>query len=219
MAEERDNTSIQSYRVVLEDGEGVYEEKKSRFIATVHPCETEAEAVEFIETMKKKYWDARHNCSAFIIGSRGELTRCSDDGEPSGTAGRPMLEVLLGSGIRNVCVVVTRYFGGVLLGTGGLVRAYTQAVQEGLAACATGRMRKGRRATITTDYNWIGKLLYLLGNEGIEPESGDYTDKVSLTLTVPVEEWERMQRQMIEVTNGRVEIVPGDTYYFVDKEE
>lgn len=217
MAEEREQTEVQSYRVVLEGGEGIYEEKKSRFIATVRSCETETEAAEFIEAMKKKYWDARHNCSAFVIGSRGELTRCSDDGEPSGTAGRPMLEVLLGADVKNVCVVVTRYFGGVLLGTGGLVRAYTQAVQQGLAACRIGRMRKGRRMTITTDYNWIGKILYLLGNEGIEPEASDYTDKVSLTLTLPVEDCDRLRKQMVEVTNGRVEIVPGDTYYFVDK--
>lgn len=219
MAEEREYTDVQSYRVVLEGGEGIYEEKKSRFIATVRGCETEAEAVEFIEAMKKKYWDARHNCSAFVIGSRGELTRCSDDGEPSGTAGRPMLEVLLGSGIKNVCVVVTRYFGGVLLGTGGLVRAYTQAVQEGLAACRIGRMRRGRRVTLTTDYNWIGKILYLLGNEGIEPEASDYTDRVSLTLILPAEDCDRLRKQMTEVTNGRVEIVLGDTYYFVDKED
>ena len=116
-----------SYRVLLSGGEGEYVEKKSRFIATLRACESEEEAVRFIEEMKKKYWDARHNCSAFVIGSRAELTRCSDDGEPSGTAGRPMLEVLTGEGIRNAAVVVTRYFGGVLLGTGGLVRAYTQA--------------------------------------------------------------------------------------------
>ena len=219
MSEEREYTDVYSYRVVLEGGEGIYEEKKSRFIATVRSCETEAEAVEFIEAMKKKDWDARHTCSAFVIGSRGELTRCSDDGEPSGTAGRPMLEVLLGSGIKNVCVVVTRYFGGVLLGTGGLVRAYTQAVQEGLAACRIGRMRRGRRVTLTTDYNWIGKILYLLGNEGIEPEASDYTDRVSLTLTLPAEDCERLRKQMTEVTNGRVEIVLGDTYYFVDKED
>ena len=127
-------TATDSYRVLLSGGEGEIVEKKSRFIATIRKCETEEEAVAFIEEMKKKYWDARHNCSAFIIGSRGELTRCSDDGEPSGTAGRPMLEVLTGSGIRNIAVVVTRYFGGTLLGTGGLVRAYTQAVKEGLQA-------------------------------------------------------------------------------------
>lgn len=99
--------------------------------------------------MKKKYWDARHNCSAFVIGTKAELTRCSDDGEPSGTAGRPMLEVLLGEGVRNVAVVVTRYFGGVLLGTGGLVRAYSGAVKEGIAASKIGTMRYGVRLKST----------------------------------------------------------------------
>ena len=145
-----DMTATDNYRVLLSGGEGEIVEKKSRFISTIRKCETEEEAVAFIEEMKKKYWDARHNCSAFIIGSRGELTRCSDDGEPSGTAGRPMLEVLTGSGIRNIAVVVTRYFGGTLLGTGGLVRAYTQAVKEGLDHCETGIMRKGCELEVTT---------------------------------------------------------------------
>ena len=131
------------YRVVLEGGQGEIVEKKSRFIATVRRVETEQEAAAFIEEIKKKYWDARHNCSAFVIGGRGELTRCSDDGEPSGTAGRPMLEVLLAEEIRNVAVVVTRYFGGTLLGTGGLVRAYTQAVKAGLDNCIVGVMTQG----------------------------------------------------------------------------
>ena len=108
------------YRVVLEGGQGEFTEKKSRFIATVRPVESEEEASAFIEEMKKTYWDASHNCSAFVIGKKAELTRCSDDGEPARTAGRPMLEVLLGEEIRNVAVVVTRYFGGTLLGTGGL---------------------------------------------------------------------------------------------------
>ena len=121
-----------SYRVLLAGGQGEYVEKKSRFIATLQKCESEEEAFLFIEKIKKKYWDARHNCYAFVIGAKGELARYSDDGEPGGTAGRPMLEVLNGEGIRNAAVVVTRYFGGVLLGTGGLVRAYTQAVKEGL---------------------------------------------------------------------------------------
>ena len=99
---------VSSYRVLLEGGEGEIVEKKSRFIATIRCVESEEEAIAFIEEMKKKYWDARHNCSAFVIGSRAELTRCSDDGEPSGTAGRPMLEVLLGEGVRNIAGVVTR---------------------------------------------------------------------------------------------------------------
>ena len=207
-----------SYRVLLQGGQGEYEEKKSRFIATVQKCESEEEAAAFIEEMKKKYWDARHNCSAFCIGARGELTRCSDDGEPSGTAGRPMLEVLTGEGIRNVAVVVTRYFGGVLLGTGGLVRAYTRAVQEGLKNCVIGRMRQGFEVDVNTDYNGIGRLLYILGNFGIEPISSDYTDTVTLRLQVPVEQVDRLHAQMVEATGGKIVFHRGNTLYFVDKE-
>ena len=118
------------YCAVYEGGQGEIVEKKSRFIATVLPIETEEEALEFIAKMKKKYWDARHNCYAYVIGERQELQRCSDDGEPNGTAGRPMLDVLLHEDIHNTVVVVTRYFGGVLLGTGGLVRAYQKATER-----------------------------------------------------------------------------------------
>lgn len=208
-----------SYRVLLEGGQGEYEEKKSRFIATVRKCESEEEAAAFIEEMKKKYWDARHNCSAFVLGSRGELTRCSDDGEPSGTAGRPMLEVLQGEGIRNIAVVVTRYFGGVLLGTGGLVRAYTQAVKEGLKNCTVGRMRYGHEIRVTTDYNGIGKILYLLGNAGIEPVSSEYMDKVTLRIILPAEDAEKLRKEMVEATSGRAEIEKISELYFVDKEQ
>ncbi|MBQ7582572.1 MAG: YigZ family protein, partial [Lachnospiraceae bacterium] len=107
-----------------EGGVGEITVKKSRFIATLKPVETEEEATAFINEVKKKYWDAKHNCSAFVVGENGQLNRCSDDGEPAGTAGRPMLEVLQGIAVTNVCCVVTRYFGGTLLGTGGLIRAY-----------------------------------------------------------------------------------------------
>ncbi|MCM1540585.1 MAG: YigZ family protein [Blautia sp.] len=213
-----DRNITESYRVLLEGGEGEYVEKKSRFIATVRKCESEGEAAAFIEEMKKKYWDARHNCSAFVIGARGELTRCSDDGEPGGTAGRPMLEVLLGEEIRNVAVVVTRYFGGVLLGTGGLVRAYTRAVKAGLANCALGRMRYGWEVEIGTDYNGIGKILYLLGNAGIEPLESSYTDVVNLRILIPAEEGERMRKEMVEATGGRVRFEKCREYYFVDRE-
>ena len=120
-----------SYKILYEGGEAEIEVKKSRFIATTRPVKSEDEAVAFIAEMKKKYWDARHNCSAYTIGLNHELERCSDDGEPQKTAGRPMLDVLLNEGIHNVCVVVTRYFGGILLGTGGLVRAYQAAVKAG----------------------------------------------------------------------------------------
>lgn len=208
-----------SYRVLLEGGEGEYVEKKSRFIATLRKCGSEEEAVRFVEEMKKKYWDARHNCHAFVIGSKGELTRCSDDGEPSGTAGRPMLEVLTGAGLRDAAAVVTRYFGGVLLGTGGLVRAYTQAVKEGLKNCKTGRMCYGHLVQITTDYVWIGKILYLLGNLKLEPVSSDYGERIVLRLEVPAQELEHLRRAVAESTNGQAEFVKEKDIYFIDKEE
>ena len=209
---------MDSYRVLLSGGEGEIVEKKSRFIATVARCETEEEAVRFIESMKKKYWDARHNCSAFVIGDRGELTRCSDDGEPSGTAGRPMLEVLLGEGIRNVAVVVTRYFGGVLLGTGGLVRAYTQAVKEGLSHCEIGTNRRGSELEVVTDYNGIGKILYLLGQRGIEPAESNYTDIVTLRLILPAEDEEVLRNEITEATLGKAKIEKLQELYYIDRD-
>ena len=120
------------HKAVFEAGRGEIVEKKSRFIAHVQAVDSVEEAQEFIEAVKKKYWDARHNCSAFSVGEMNPLTRCSDDGEPGGTAGKPILEVIQGSGIRNIVIVVTRYFGGTLLGTGGLVRGYTGAATAGI---------------------------------------------------------------------------------------
>lgn len=213
-----DTITADSYRVLLSGGEGEIVEKKSRFIATVRKCGTEEEAEAFIEEMKKKYWDARHNCSAFVIGSRGELTRCSDDGEPSGTAGRPMLEVLTGSGIRNIAVVVTRYFGGTLLGTGGLVRAYTQAVKEGLANCLTGVMRNGCELEVTVDYNDVGKLQYYFGQQSIVPADSIYAENVKFILLIPVEKEENLRKNLIEITSGKVKIEKLKETYFIDKE-
>lgn len=205
------------YLVVLQDGQGEIVEKKSRFIATVRSVETEQEAVSFIEEMKKKYWDARHNCSAFVIGSRGELTRCSDDGEPSGTAGRPMLEVLLAEQVRNVAVVVTRYFGGTLLGTGGLVRAYTQAVKAGLDNCITGVMRQGQEVVLQTDYTDVGRILYVLGQRGLEPLESQYEEVVRLTVRIPAEQAQSLQGELVEATCGRIGWECKKELSFVDK--
>ena len=147
-------------------GTGEIEEKKSRFIATLEPVSSEEEAADFIARMKKKYWDARHNCSAYIIGTGGERSRCSDDGEPSGTAGRPMLDVLAGEGVTNACVVVTRYFGGTLLGTGGLIRAYSAAVKAGLGSCEFIRRIPGTAVTVRCDYNDWGRVQSLCARKG-----------------------------------------------------
>lgn len=206
------------YRVIVEEGTGEITEKKSRFIATVKRVESEEEAAAFVEAMKKKYWDASHNCSAMVIGERGELTRCSDDGEPSGTAGRPMLEVLLSEKLRNAAVVVTRYFGGTLLGTGGLVRAYTQAVKEGLSGCKLGTMRAGVRLEVLTDYNGIGKILYIMGTKGLEPEDSLYTDTVQLVLLVPAEDKEALCKEFTEATAGKAKITVKEELYFVDRD-
>lgn len=209
------------YRTIFDGGVGELVEKKSRFIATVEMVESEEEAIEFIERMKKKYWDARHNCSAFVIGDRAQIQRCSDDGEPQGTAGRPMLDVLMGQGIRNVAVVVTRYFGGVLLGTGGLVRAYSGAVQEGLANSTVIEKIPGALLEIGTDYNGLGKIQYILGQRGLRILHSEYTEAVKLQTLIPAEELSQVGSEITDRTNGqaKMEIVKECMYARVEGEE
>lgn len=208
------------YLVVYKGGEGEIVEKKSRFIATVCPVETEEAAVAFINEMKKKYWDARHNCSAFVIGERQEMTRCSDDGEPAQTAGRPMLDVLLREGITNVAVVVTRYFGGVLLGTGGLVRAYQAATQAGLVASKIIEKCQGTKLVIHTDYNGLGKLQYLFGQQKLAILNTEYAADVVMTVLVPSEQKDMIYKSVVEQTNGSagLEWKESVIYAVIDKE-
>ena len=210
----------QQMKIVYQGGEGELVEKKSRFIATVVPVESEEEALSFIAAMKKKYWNATHNCSAFVIGEHYEIQRCSDDGEPQGTAGRPMLDVLLGEEIHNAAVVVTRYFGGTLLGTGGLVRAYSKAVQEGLRGSVIIEKREGALLRIRTDYNGIGKIQYLLGQRGLVITGSEYTDIVVVETLVPAEQIKELKEAVTEGTNGRAEFLAEDAvcFAFVDGE-
>ena len=201
-------------KILYEGGTGEIVEKKSRFIATVRKIEREEEALAFIGEMKKKYWDARHNCYAFVAGDQHQLQRCSDDGEPQGTAGRPMLEVLLHEDIHNVAVVVTRYFGGVLLGTGGLVRAYQKAVQAGLENSVIAEKRKGKLLTIKTDYNGIGKIQYILGRQGITLVDSIYGEAVELEAMVPLEQLDVLQKEITEGTNGTASFHQGSQVDF-----
>ena len=203
------------YKVVIKGGTGEIEEKKSRFIANVMPVHTEEEALGYIEAIRKQYWDARHNCYAYVIGEKAQLVRFSDDGEPSGTAGKPILEVLLGAEVRNVVVVVTRYFGGTLLGTGGLVRAYTQAAQAGINASDVRTMRYGTLLEITTDYNGIGKIQYIMGLKNIIIEDAAYTDAVSFKVKIPYEEEEAVRKEVIEATAGRAKIEKIENLYYI----
>lgn len=201
---------------VYRGGQGEIIEKKSRFIATVKPVKSEEEAVSFINEIKKKYWDARHNCSAFVIGKRQELTRCSDDGEPAGTAGRPMLDVLLKEDIHDAAVVVTRYFGGVLLGTGGLVRAYQQATKQGLLASDIIEKQDGSILLIRTDYTGIGKLQYLFAREKITVIDTEYAADVLVKAVIPEADRARIEKIITEQTNGTAKQEWGDEVTFAE---
>lgn len=204
----------EAYKTVFEGGIAEIEMKKSRFIATVMPAETEEVALEFIEQMKKKYWDATHNCSAYIVGMDNPVMRCSDDGEPSKTAGRPMLDVLLAHELTNIVVVVTRYFGGTLLGTGGLVKAYQSAVIEGLAHSSIITKELGIKVQITTDYNWIGKIQYFIAQEQYTMISSAYTDIVQLELLVSPSKYDAFIKKLAEHTNGSAIVTELDKMYF-----
>ena len=209
-----------SYKIVYKGGEGEIVEKKSRFIAYVKPVDTEEEANDFIESIKKKNWDARHNCSAVVIGENNEFSRCSDDGEPASTAGKPMLEVLINEEIHNVAVVVTRYFGGVLLGTGGLVRAYQGAVKEGLAASVIVEKQKGAKYKIKTDYNGIGKLQYIIASLNIFTINTEYTENVDIEVMVNSNIEKAFVDKVVEGTNGKAKIAKLEemAYVIVDNQ-
>ena len=205
---------LTEYRTVYIGNDAEIVEKKSRFIATVQPVHSEEEALAFIEKLKKQYWNATHNCFAYVIGERFQTQRCSDDGEPQGTAGKPMLDVLLGEEIHDVVVVVTRYFGGTLLGTGGLVRAYSKAVQEGLAASKIITKMYGCKLGIDTDYTGLGKIQYILGQRGVTILNSEYTDKVKLEVLLPIDEVEKVTAEIIEGTNGQAGIEKeGDCWF------
>lgn len=180
------------------------EEKKSRFIAHIEPVTTEDEAANFIQMMKKQYYDARHNCYAFVIGDNSEIVRSSDDGEPSGTAGRPILEVLTGEGITNAVCVVTRYFGGTLLGTGGLVRAYQGATKGALNNSVILDKKEGIKFTISCDYTDVGKLQYHFSTKGIRIISSDYGASVSFNIVVESGSFETIKKDLTELTSGKV---------------
>lgn len=202
------------YRAVFQGGSGEIVEKKSRFIAHVSEAESVEEAQEFIETVKKRYWDARHNCSAFSIGEKNPVTRCSDDGEPGGTAGKPILEVIEGSGIHNIVIVVTRYFGGTLLGTGGLVRAYTDAAKAGIENSVIIEKIPGVRMKLVTDYTDLGKIQYILAQNEVTVEHTDYTDKVEIQALFSQDQKAFLIKTLTEGTGGRLKMEEGDEVYF-----
>jgi uncharacterized YigZ family protein len=209
---------LKQYKTVYQGREAEIIEKKSRFIATVKPVHSEEEALAFIESIKKKYWNATHNCFAYVIGEQFQVQRCSDDGEPSGTAGKPMLDVLLGEEIHDVVVVVTRYFGGTLLGTGGLVRAYSGATKAGLEASLVITKKHGQKLTIDTDYTGLGKIQYILGQRGLTILNSIYTDKVALEVLLPEDDIKPVMDEIREGTNGQAVMELKEECYFASVE-
>ena len=211
---------MREYKIAYEGGSGEYIEKKSRFIGTMVPIASESEAAEYIEKHKKAHWDARHNCYAFVLGPGNEVSRCTDDGEPSGTAGRPILEVLLGEGIHDALLIVTRYFGGVLLGTGGLVRAYTKAAQLAIEDGTVIVRRPGFRYVIGTDYVGIGKLQHVLGGMDAWVQDTIYEADVKINVVVSETEASAMEKSMTEATAGKVQFLEKtETVFAVAKDE
>lgn len=202
------------YKEVWEGKTAEIVEKKSRFIAHVKAVYSVEEALCFIEDIKKGYWDARHNCYAFSVGTENCITRFSDDGEPGGTAGRPILEVILGSGIYNIVIVVTRYFGGTLLGCGGLVRAYTQAAQEGIRCSEVITKKTGIRLGLCMEYTDFGKIQYVLAQNDVTIEQTDYSDKVRLQAIADFAEFDRVCKLITEATSARVKIEKGEEVYY-----
>lgn len=196
----------EAYKAVYEGKTGELVEKKSRFIATVFSIESEEEALEKVAAMKKKYWDARHNCYAYVVGDNNEIQRFSDDGEPSQTAGKPMLDVLLAQKIHNVLVVVTRYFGGILLGTGGLVRAYSKATKMGLDNSILLDKVYGTRMTVKIDYTVAQKIKYIISQLDIYSIDTKYTDVVEEDVVVEDDLLEEFKQKINEATNGNAKI-------------
>ena len=197
---------MDSYSTVYAAGTGEIVEKKSRFIAQIFPVSSEEEAFSYLDGVKKEYWDARHHCWAYIIGRNPGSERMSDDGEPASTAGKPILEVLRGKGLTDVFAVVTRYFGGTLLGTGGLVRAYSGAVSEGLAHAEIITRIRGIKLMIGTDYTGAGKIQYLLGKRQITVLDSVYTDKVAFFVLVPEGGEENLKKELMEASCGQASV-------------
>ncbi len=202
-----ENNEIRSVKKL---GTGEYVEKKSRFLGFVYPVETEEKITQILADMRKKYWDARHVCYAYVLGEKGDRQRFSDDGEPSGTAGKPMLEILTGEGLTNVLIVVVRYFGGVLLGTGGLVRAYSSATKEAISDAGIVTMKKARELILSLDYNAFGKVQYFLKQEELEPSSISYEGDVKITVPVPIDKYEQIKARITDITGGTAETTDGD---------
>lgn len=189
--------------------------KKSRFIGHAKPVSSEEEAVAFIEAIKKEHWNATHNCSAYLIGERDQYQKALDDGEPSGTAGKPILEVIKNRGLKNVAVVVTRYFGGIMLGAGGLVRAYTDGAVAGIDAAGPIVNVLHREVYVDVDYTWYGKIENELRGRGYLVGDVSFTDRVNVLVLPEDEDADKFQAWIVDLTQGQAVLTVGEPRYIV----
>lgn len=196
-----------TYLVPAGCGTGEYSEKRSRFIGQLWPVETEEEALAHIAAVKKTHYDARHNCFAYII-REGGITRYGDDGEPQGTAGQPILAVLSGAGLENVCCTVTRYFGGVLLGTGGLVRAYTAAAKAAAENAGVSRMAKWQSVRIRCPYSMFERIKRLLEEQEAVTEDTEYGADIVISALVREDRTETFSAALTEISAGNIVAEP-----------
>lgn len=209
---------LPKYATVRQYGEREIVIKKSRFIGHAKPVESEAEAIAFVEEIKKRHWNATHNCSAYLVGERDEFQKALDDGEPSGTAGKPILEVIKNRGLKNTVVVVTRYFGGILLGAGGLVRAYTDGAVAGIDGAEPIVKVLHREVIVDVDYTWYGKLENELRGRGARVGDVSFTDRVQVVCLPEAAEAERFAAWITDLTQGQAELALGEEKYFIEGE-
>ncbi len=207
---------LSCYLTVKKTGEHEITIQKSRFIAHITRAETETEATEFIQAIKKQHWDATHNCSAYLIGEHDQIQKANDDGEPSGTAGVPILEVLKKRKLKDTAVVVTRYFGGIKLGAGGLIRAYGKATSEGLDAVGIVERKLSQIVHAKFDYTWLGKIEKELRAAKYTIKEIHYLDTVEVETYVDESQVQVFKDWMIELTNGQCTLNLGDTVYLED---
>jgi len=203
------------YKTVAKEATAEIEEKKSRFIASVKPVDNEEEAAEFINKIKGKYWDATHNVYAYYICNDGVRQKYSDDGEPSGTAGMPVLEAIKKLDVRDVVVVVTRYFGGTLLGAAGLVRAYGKSAITGLEAAGIIKKQLCEKVQLTIEYELLGKMRNMIEAAGYAIAGMEYGQDVGMSVYVPLQEYDRFVSKVNEAANARVLIAKGGMKYVV----
>lgn len=196
---------MKEYRTVEFENCDEFTEKKSRFIGYVKPVKTVEEATEFINKIKSKHWDATHNVSAYVL-RENNIQRSSDDGEPSGTAGVPVLDVLLKEKLVDVCVVVTRYFGGVLLGSGGLIRAYSHGAKIAVESGNIITMAQCKILSVCVDYSFYDRLLILLNNTGANTENTDFAENITVTFSIKEDYVSSLQDKLNEVSNGKYQI-------------